>query len=59
MKPEDLKEKLKGVLVVMTTPFKSNFSLDEEGLRKHINFLIESGIENDTHGRARVLLAKF
>lgn len=48
MKPEELKEKLKGVLVVMTTPFKSNFELDEEGLRKHTKFLIENGIENDT-----------
>ncbi|MCD6238686.1 MAG: dihydrodipicolinate synthase family protein [Thermotogae bacterium] len=46
MNPGELKEKIRGVIVVMTTPFKSNFELDEEGLRKQTRFLIESGIRN-------------
>ena len=45
MKPEELKEKLQGVLVAMTTPFRSDFELDEGGLRKQTHFLIDSGIE--------------
>lgn len=45
MKPEELKEKLQGVLVAMTTPFKSDFELDEAGLRKQTHFLMDSGIE--------------
>jgi len=46
MEPNELKEKMKGVMVVMTTPFKSNFELDEEGLRKQTRFLVDSGIKN-------------
>jgi len=44
-RPKELKEKLKGVVVVMTTPFRSDFELDEEGLRKQTRFLIDSGIK--------------
>lgn len=40
-----LKEKIKGVVVVMITPFKENYELDEEGLRKLTRFLIDSGIK--------------
>jgi len=46
MKPEELKEKIKGVVVVMTTPFKPNFELDEKGLRKQTRFLLDNGIRN-------------
>ena len=45
-KYDKLKERLKGVAVVMVTPFKENYELDEEGLRKLTRFLIESGIKN-------------
>jgi len=41
---EILKEKIRGVVVVMITPFKENYELDEEGLRKLTRFLIDSGI---------------
>ncbi len=40
-----LKGKIKGVVVVMITPFKENYELDEEGLRKLTRFLIDSGIK--------------
>lgn len=43
-KYELLKDKLKGVLVVTTTPFFENQELDEEGLRKMVRFLVDSGI---------------
>jgi len=45
MDKNELKEKMKGVVVVMTTPFKSNFELDEEGVRKQTRFLIDNGIK--------------
>jgi 4-hydroxy-tetrahydrodipicolinate synthase len=35
---------LEGVLPAIITPFKEDFSLDEEGLRRNIEFLCESGI---------------
>ena len=45
MKPEELKEKLVGVQIVMPTPFKENYELDKEGLRKLTRFLIDRGIK--------------
>lgn len=45
---EELKEKIKGVVVVMITPFKENYELDEEGLRKLTRFLIDSGVKEGT-----------
>ncbi len=45
MQVEELHRKMKGVMVVMTTPFKANFELDTEGLRKNVQFLIGSGIK--------------
>lgn len=44
MNPKDLRKKYIGVQVVMVTPFKKDFSLDEEGLRYNTNFLIENGV---------------
>jgi len=41
---EALKDRIKGVVVVMVTPFLDNFELDEAGLRKLTRFLIESGV---------------
>lgn len=45
MKLEELKEKTKGVAVVMITPFKENQEMDEEGLKRLTRFLIESGVK--------------
>jgi 4-hydroxy-tetrahydrodipicolinate synthase len=49
-KIEELKEKLVGIFVVMITPFKENYELDEEGLKKNTRFLIEKGIKNGNGG---------
>jgi len=40
-----LREKIKGVVVVMVTPFKENYEIDEDALRKLTRFLVESGIK--------------
>jgi len=45
MKPEELRKKLVGVQIVMSTPFKDDYELDKEGMRKHTRFLIENGIK--------------
>jgi len=42
--PEELKKRYIGVQVVMVTPFREDFSLDEEGLRCNTSFLIKSGV---------------
>jgi len=44
LESKDLKDKIKGIVVVMITPFKEDYELDEEGLRKLTKFLIDSGI---------------
>lgn len=41
---EKVRAKVKGILVVMTTPFKDNYELDIEGVKKHTRFLIEKGL---------------
>lgn len=43
MKPEELKEKLSAVLVVMVTPFTKNDEVNVEGLRENTRFLVEEG----------------
>ncbi|BER91826.1 dihydrodipicolinate synthase family protein [Atrimonas thermophila] len=45
---DELRENIKGVVVVMTTPFKDNYEVDEEGVRKLTRFLIDSGIKRGT-----------
>jgi len=47
MKPEELK-KVEGIYVVSITPFKDDLSLDEEGVRKNIRFLVDKGIKKGT-----------
>lgn len=42
---KDLKDKIRGVVVVMITPFKEDYELDEDGLRRLTRFLIDSGIK--------------
>ena len=44
MKPEELKKRLKGAIVVMATPFTEKDELDEEGLRENTKFLVEEGV---------------
>lgn len=44
-KDKALKDRIKGVVVVMVTPFREDYELDEEGLRRLTKFLVESGIK--------------
>jgi len=48
VKPEELRNRLEGVAVVMTTAFTSDFEVDEEGIRAHTRFMIDNGIKNGT-----------
>ena len=41
---KELKGRVKGVVVVMTTPFREDYSVDEEGVRKLTRFLLDSGL---------------
>lgn len=45
---EELRESIRGVVVVMVTPFKEDYEVDEEGVRKLTRFLIDSGIKRGT-----------
>ncbi len=45
MDPEELRERYVGCQVVMVTPFKADYSLDEEGIRRLTNFLIKGGVQ--------------
>lgn len=45
MDPEKLREKYVGCQVVMVTPFKDDYSLDEDGIRRLTNFLIKGGVQ--------------
>jgi len=44
MEPEELREKYIGVQCVMVTPFREDFSVDEDGLKRLTEFLIENGV---------------
>ena len=41
MKPERLREKVRGVTLIMMTPFKDNLSVDKAGLKKNVRYLIQ------------------
>lgn len=43
---QELREKLQGPTVAMTTPFKNDYSVDYEGLRKLTRLFIDGGIPN-------------
>ncbi len=43
-KPEEVRVELRGVMVVMVTPFTSDFELDEEAVSKNVKFMIDKGI---------------
>lgn len=42
--PEELRKKLRGPVVAVTTPFKPDLSLDLDGMRKLVKFYVESRI---------------
>jgi len=42
--PEELKKKLKGVIGILNTPFTDTCEFDEQGMRRHVNFLVEHGM---------------
>jgi 4-hydroxy-tetrahydrodipicolinate synthase len=44
MTPAELKERYVGVQVVMVTPFNEDYSLDEDGLKRNVDFQIENGV---------------
>lgn len=39
------KEKLQGVHGLVLTPFKENYEIDEEGLRKEIRLMVDNGVQ--------------
>jgi len=41
----ELKHKLRGVIAVSVTPFKENYAVDFEGVRKNVEFLVKNGVE--------------
>jgi 4-hydroxy-tetrahydrodipicolinate synthase len=43
--PQELKQRLKGPIPLVVTPFRSDYSVDFEGLRRHVNFLLASGMK--------------
>ena len=44
MKPQELKERLRGAVVTLITPFRADFELDLDGLRENTRFIIDSGV---------------
>lgn len=44
MRPEELKEALKGICAIAVTPMNADRSVNYDGMRKHIRFLIDRGI---------------
>ena len=47
MKPEDLREHLKGITVISITPFKENGDFDAKGYEKNLKFLLNGGLNKD------------
>ncbi len=44
---EEMRNKLGGLYVLVVTPFKANFDLDLEGVRKNVRFLLDNGIKRE------------
>ena len=44
---KEMRNKLGGLYVLPITPFKANFDLDLEGVRKNIRFLLDNGIRGE------------
>lgn len=47
MKPEELKKALEGICAIAVTPMNADRSVNYDGMRKHIRFLINNGINKD------------
>lgn len=47
MKPEELREHLKGITVISITPFKENGDFDAKGYEKNLKFLLNGGLNKD------------
>jgi len=43
-KPQELKEGIQGVVVGLPTLFNEDYSINHEGMRTHVDFLIDNGI---------------
>ena len=46
MRVKKAKEKLRGVQVIVLTPFDRTFNLDLDALRRNVRFVIDNGITN-------------
>ena len=44
MNTTTLKENIKGIFVILATPFQENYELDLIGLRQNIDYCVKSGI---------------
>lgn len=47
MKPEALKEAMKGIVGIAITPMKPNREIDEAGIRKQLRFMVSNGINKE------------
>lgn len=45
---KELSKRIKGAIVVMITPFRDNYEIDKDGVKRLTRFLIESGIKEGT-----------
>ena len=45
MKPEELREQLKGITIISITPFKENGEFDADGYEKNLKFLVQGGLD--------------
>lgn len=49
MRPEELKERLKGICAIAVTPMTEDRQVSYEGMKNHIRFLIGKGINKDNN----------
>jgi 4-hydroxy-tetrahydrodipicolinate synthase len=45
MESDELRRKMKGVISVCVTPFKENYEVDVEGVKRNAEFLVEQGVD--------------
>jgi len=50
MNPDELKQNLKGVVVIMMTPFKESLEVNEEAAAKNLRYIIDKGIRTGQGG---------
>ena len=44
MSVEEMRANFSGLAMLLVTPFKDNFDLDLEGVRKNIRFVLDNGV---------------